>query len=381
MSFLKYLFVFGFLITALTPADEKENNCPYEFSIIKELPATSVKNQGSTGSCWAFATISFIESELIRIDKKEVDLSEMWILRNAYTLKAEKYVRYHGMSNFGEGGQAHDVMNIIKKYGIVPQSIYEGKTYEQKRYNHGELTSILDGMLAGITKAKEKKLTPKWKEAFESVLNTYMGNPVAEFVVCEESFTPHLYAASLKINPDDYIEFTSYTHHPFYSKIILEIPDNWSNNSYFNVPLDDLINIINNSINSGYTVCWDGDVGKDNFYKNGYAVIPADYDLAVSDNDNDSLKPVIEKQITQEIRQDAFNNYDATDDHLMHIVGIAKDQNETPFYYTKNSWGTKDKTFGGFWYLSQQYLKLKTVAIMVHKNAVPIEILNKFNDN
>lgn len=369
-----YWLVFVLLITvSITSAnDEKdENKCPHEFTIIKVNSATSVKNQGHTGTCWSFSTTSFVESELMRMGYDSLDLSEMFFARNCYLPKAEKFVRYHGNSNFGEGGQAHDVINAIKIHGFVPEEIYTGMTYDQEKHNHGEMSTILDGILNGIVKRRE--VSPKWEEAFTSILDVYLGEYPVEFKYKGKTYTPKTFAEESGFNPDDYIEFTSYTNYPFYEKVNLEVPDNWSNNLYYNVPLEELIEVIDYSIENGYTLVWDGDTGSDNFYRDkGYAVIP------VEDTEDEPTEPEEEKIITQEMRQEAFDSYDMTDDHLMHIIGLAENQNGTKFYYTKNSWGTEGKIFDGYWYMSEPYVKLKTVAILVHKDAVPGHILNKF---
>lgn len=386
MNTLLKLTVFILLFSSLIIAKDNKNKCPHEFTILKEVAATPVKSQGSTGTCWAFATTSFIESELLRMGKGEYDISEMWTVRNCYIDKAARYIRYHGTSNFSQGGQSHDVMLAIKEHGIVPENVYSGKTYEQDKYNHSEMESVLKGMLDGVMPKRQRKLTPVWNKAFASVLDEYLGSAVSEFEHEGVVYNPTKFADELGINPDDYVEFTSYSHHPFYEEVILEIPDNWTNGLYYNVPLDDLISIIDNALNNGYSITWDGDTGRDHFLKAGYAVIPFEENEDDHDGDKEEDKekqedaaPEIEKEVSQEMRQEAFDSFDITDDHLMHIVGLAENQEGTPFYYTKNSWGTEDKGFDGYWYMSEQYLRLKTVAILVHKDAVPEYIKNKIN--
>ncbi|MBN1301627.1 MAG: aminopeptidase [Melioribacteraceae bacterium] len=371
MRTTKAIFIVFILSYLSVSASDNKNKCPHEFKIIKQVAATPVKNQGNTGTCWSFATTSFLESELLRMGKGEYDLSEMFFVRLCYIPKAEKYIRYHGDANFGEGGQAHDVMMVIKKHGLVPQSAYEGITYEKERLSHGEMTSVLRGALDGVLKRSEKTLTPKWLEAYTSVLDIYMGTIPEKFEHLDSLYTPQIFTKNLEINTDDYIEFTSYTSYPFYEKVKLEVPDNWSDDLYYNLPIDELIKIINSAIETGYSVCWDGDTGRDHFLKEGYAVVPS--------GENRSDGPEKEKIITQQMRQETFDNFSITDDHLMHLVGLAENQEGTMFYYTKNSWGADEKGFDGYWYMSEQYVRLKTVAIMVHKNAVPTEIIEKFN--
>ncbi len=370
MNLPRASMLIALFISVTLIANDNKNEIPHIFTHIKTIENTQVKSQGRTGTCWAFAATSFIESELIRMGKGEHDLSEMFFVRNCYIPKAEKYVRYHGKNNFSEGGQAHDVMLVISTNGIMPETIYSGQKYEQDYHNHTEMTAVLQGMLEGII--KKRKLTPQWQKAYAAVLDVYLGKPLESFEYNGSEYSPMSFTESLDFNPDNYIEFTSYTHHPFYEKINLELPDNWTGSLYHNVSLNELIEIMNYSINNGYSFVWDGDCGKDHFKrKEGYAVIPLN-------EDDESEEPEIEKNVTQEIRQVAFDNYDTTDDHLMHIVGLAENQNGTPFYYTKNSWGTQNKGFDGFYYMSEEYVKLKTIAIMVHKNAVPAEIMAKF---
>ncbi len=349
-------------------AQEKDNEP--EFEIVYEVQTTPIKTQCKTGTCWAFATSSFWETELLRIGKQPYDISEMFTVRMTYPLKAEKFIRYHGDSNFGEGGQAHDVLHIFKKYGMVPEAVYDGNIDNPKTYNHGELTGVLKGALNAIVH-RRGKITENWKDVCEAILNIYLGEPPDEFEYNGKSYTPKSFFEESGLNPDDYVELTSYTHHPFYEKFVLEVPDNWTNDFYYNLPIDELEAVIDSAIIGGYSVAWDGDVSKDNFYrKEGYAVIP------VEENSKKDY-PVEEKKITQQMRQKSFNDYDVTDDHLMHVTGLAKDQFGKKFYYTKNSWGVKDKGFDGFYYMSEQYVRLKTIAILVNKNAIPSGIRSK----
>lgn len=382
-SILK-LFLLVLLVPALAVGQGKkksEKKEQYEFKMIKEIPTTPVKDQGKTGTCWSFATTSFVETELMRMGKGEHILSPMWNVRQTYLPKAINYVRYDGLTNFGMGGQAHDVMNVIKEYGIVPQEIYTGLHINEDGFNNGELDNVLKAVVDAVNKGR--KLTPRWREVVDAVLNIYLGEPVKEFSYQGKTYTPKSFAESLGFNPDDYVEITSYTHHPFYTKFDLEVPDNWSKDKYYNVPVDDLMKIIDNALENGYSVAWDGDVSEKDFNKKkGYAIVPMkEEDEPGADKENEEkdkeLKPVEEKVVTQEMRQETFDNHTTTDDHLMHLTGIAEDQTGAKFYYTKNSWGTKDKKYDGYWYMSVPYVRLKTIAIMVHKNAVPVDIKTK----
>jgi len=370
-SILKYAATLIFLAIVTITAQQNNNNS-YKFEIIYQIKTTPVKTQYRTGTCWDFATSSMFESELLRLGRGEFDVAEMYIARIAYALKADQYVRFHGKTNFGEGGQAHDVLYIMKNYGIVPQSVYNGNVENPETYNHRELLAVLKGMLDGVL--KQKHPGKYWRKAVNKVLDVYLGKVPREFYYNGKKYTPISFLKATGFNPDNYVEFTSFTHHPFYSKFVLEVPDNWLHAQYYNVPLEDLISIINNSLKLGFSVDWDGDVGRDNFYRDkGVAIIPED--------PKNVTFPAKEKNITQKFRQEMFDNFQTTDDHLMHITGLAKDQNGKIFYYTKNSWGTKGKVYKGYWYMSLPYVKLKTIAIMVNKKAIPESIKVKLNLN
>ena len=363
---------------------EKENEkSPYQFTIDYQVAHTPVKNQASTGTCWCFSTVSFLESEFMRISNEEVDLSEMYVVRRTYPRKAENYIRLHGNATFGQGGQSHDVIEQVCRYGIVPEEVYPGMNIEEKKHNHGEMFAVLKAMLDGTLKAGKKRITPCWKTAFEKVLDTYLGEPPVDFVHKGKKFTPKSFAENyLKLNLDDYIELTSYSHVPFYEKCRLEVPDNWTyNEDYYNVPIDDLEKIIDRAIKHGYTVVWDGDVSERDFStrKTGYAIVPEkDWEEKTTTEKEEKItEPVKEKKITQELRQKTFDNFETTDDHLMHIVGLAHDQKGTKFYYTKNSGGIKERKNEGYVYMSRSYVRLKTIAIMVNKNALAGKIKKK----
>ncbi len=350
----------------------------YKFEVTIELPATSVKNQQRTGTCWAFATTSFIESELLRMDKGEQDLSEMFFVRYAYPAKAEEYVRKHGLGNFSQGGQAHDVMTVIKKYGFIPEEIYSGKDYKGKVHNHTEMVNMMKGALDGLLKSTRSGLTERWPFAINSILDAYLGEVPETFEYNGKTMSSQSYASRMmNFNADDYIEITSYNHHPYYKPFILEVPDNWSNNSYYNVPIDDLIKIMNHAIKSGYTVCWDGDVSDPGFsHKNGMAILPS---KEWSEKDKDEREQLFvdyipEREVSQEDRQENYNTQRTTDDHLMHIIGLAVDEHGTVYYITKNSWSDDSNDFGGKLNMSEAYIRLNTIAVMIHKDALPKDI-------
>lgn len=379
------LFVlFSFLFdqnTSLAQTKKKKNEEDvYKFEMIHQVKTTPVKNQAKTGTCWSFATASFIETELLRMGKGEHILSPMWFVRHAYPEKAQRFVRYSGSSNFSVGGQAHDVMNVIRKKGMVPEANYKGMNIGEEEHNHGEMAEILDSYVNAVKRNKGGKITPKWQEGFESILDIYLGKSLNQFNYLGRNFTPTSFRDSLGFNPNNYVEFTSYTHHPFYSKFDLEIPDNWSHDDYYNIPFGEMIALIDTALARGYSVLWDGDTSEKGFdRKKGIAIIPQ-VEIEEIEKDADEKKteePVNEKFITQEMRQETFDNQATTDDHLMHITGMAKDHRGYKFYYVKNSWGTKDKKYNGYWYMSEIYIRLKTVAIMVHKDAIPGWLKNK----
>ncbi|HDP99394.1 MAG TPA: aminopeptidase [bacterium] len=372
-----------FSATAQIEAEKNDDKSVYQFTIDYQVAHTPVKDQAKTGTCWDFATISFLESEMLRVGKPEIDLSEMFVVRHTYPQKAENYIRLHGNTVFGQGGQSHDVIEQIARHGIVPEKIYPGMNIGENRHNHGEMFSVLKAVLDGTLQAGRRKLTPRWKDAFEKILDIYLGKVPVDFSYAGKKYTPKSFAEQFcGWNLDDYIELTSYKHHPYYEKCRLEVPDNWTfNQQYYNVPIDDLEKIIDVAIKNGYSVAWDGDVSERDFStrETGYAIIPEkDWeDKTEAEKKEKVTEPVAEKKITQELRQLTFDNFETTDDHLMHIVGLAHDQKGNKFYYTKNSGGVDGRKYDGYVYMSRSYVRLKTIAIMVNKNALPKKISKK----
>lgn len=393
------LFAVGFVITTLNAEAKKEGEEEkgYQFTTIHELPATSVKDQYHSGTCWSFSGIAMLEAELLRLGKPEVDMSEMFVVWHTYSEKSIKDVRLHGSLNFSAGGAFHDVTNMIRKYGIVPECVYDGLNYGEEKHVHGEMDRMLEEQVNSVIENKNKKLSTAWHDAINSTLNSYLGELPETFTYEGKEYTPLSFAKDVVgLNMDDYVEISSYTHHPFYSKFILEVPDNWSWNEVYNVPMEEMEQIIDNSIDNGYTVAWAADISEKGFStsKKGVAVIPdlnfEDMDEAeiskwekLSDKEKEEklfeLKgPGSEKTITQEMRQIDFDNYQTTDDHGMLIVGTAKDQNGAVYYKIKNSWG-KYNDYDGYFYASKPYARYKTMCIMVHKDAIPKNIRKKLN--
>ncbi|MEM9821566.1 MAG: C1 family peptidase [Bacteroidota bacterium] len=342
----------------------------YGFTVEKKVSCTPVKSQGRTGTCWSFATASFMESELMRQGKGEHNLSEMFVVRNIYKDKARNYVLRQGKANFSQGSLAHDLMAIAAKHGVVPEEKYSGKEDGAKRHDHQEMEAVLKGMLDGLL--KQKRLSKKWKTAFNAVLDTYLGAPPERFTYQGEDHDAKSLAKKLSINVADYINITSFAHHPFYQKFILEIPDNYSNGSFYNVPLEELEMIVDQALQNGYSVAWDGDVSEKGFSsKNGIAIVPED-----TNREDLFEQPGKELAIDQKMRQEKFESFATTDDHLMHLVGISKDKNGNKYYLVKNSWGEISE-YKGFLHMSKAYFLFKTVSIMVHKDAIPENIAKK----
>jgi bleomycin hydrolase len=344
----------------------------YEFKKAKEWKNTAVKSQDRTGTCWSYATTSFLESEIIRLGGDEPDLSEMYFVRYAYENRARQYVMFHGKNNFGQGGQAHDVLNVVKEYGFVTEEAYPGIRYDSKIHNHSELSSVLEGFLDGLLKSRRPSTV--WAGAYAKILDTYLGEVPETINYNGDQISPEQFALYTGIDASGYIEITSYSHAPFYEPFVLEVPDNWSHDLYYNLPLDEMMEVMDQALENGFTVCWDGDVSEKGFsHKDGIAAVPEE----MSEDPDLSSGPVEEKTVDQEQRQRAFESFNSTDDHLMHITGSAFDKNGTGYYLTKNSWGEESNEFGGKLYMSTSYVRLHTIAIMVHKDAVPDDIKHK----
>ncbi|MDR1561491.1 MAG: aminopeptidase [Dysgonamonadaceae bacterium] len=359
------------------------------FTAVKEIPITSVKNQSSSGTCWCFSGLGMIESELLRIGRGEFDLSEMFVVHKNYSDKARKYVRMHGETNFSPGGSFADVLDCIRDYGIVPEEVKDGLNYGDTIHRHGELDNLTKSYVSALVKAN--RLTTAWYEGYSGILDAYLGVCPDTFTFGGRTFTPKSFAESLGINIDDYISITSFTHHPFYTQFPIEVQDNWRWSQSYNLPLEEMMEIIDSAIDKGYTVAWASDVSEAGF-RTGVAVIPdvnaeagpgsdqAHWLNLSKEEREDKVKklsgPVPEKSITQELRQEAFDNFETTDDHGMLLYGKAKDQNGTLYYLVKNSWGTNNK-YNGIWYASVPFVAYKTTNIVVHRDAIPKAIRQK----
>mgnify|MGYP000889122705 CR=1 FL=1 len=381
----------GVMNTLAAQEAEKTTDSGYHFTIKKQLPATPVRNQYRSSTCWSYSAISFLESELLRMGKDTFDLSEMFVVRNVYSDKAIAYIRWNGKHNFAGGGASHDVTDVLRKYGMVPEEAYTGNTIGETNPVHGEMDEVLKANVDAVLKNSNRKLSPVWHQGFQGLLDAYLGKYPEKFIYEGKEYTPKSFAASLGLNPDDYVEVTSFTHHPYYSSFIMEVPDNWNLGSVYNVPLDDMIRVIDQSLQNGYTVVWGADISEKGFsWRNGLAVVPDRNAPEVAgmernkwekmtDAEKDKLlfkfdKPMPEKNITVEMRQTEFDKYQTTNDHGMHITGTEEDQNGKKYYLVKNSWGTDGNPYNGYCYASEAFVKLKTISLMVHKNAIPSDI-------
>ena len=365
-----------------------------QFTVVKELPITSIKDQGNSGTCWSYSTIGFLEAELLRMGKPEYDLSDMFVVSHSYRDKADKYVRLHGKLNFGQGGSFYDVLYVFKHYGAVPEEVMTGLNYGTKRNAHNEMADAAKGYLDAIVKNSNEKLSPVWRKAFDAMIDGYLGELPQNFTYKGKSYTPMTFAKSLGINADDYVSLTSYTHHPFYTKFGLEIEDNWRWSDSYNLPIDELMQVMRNAIQTGYPIAWGADVSEVGFNRDGIGVL-ADVE-AIETAGSDQARWIglstaarraeLLKQIntpdcpeinpTQEYRQKCFDNYTLTDDHGMVIYGMAKNQAGRPFFMIKNSWGEAG-AYKGIWYVSENYAAGRTMNIVVHKNALPKAIAQK----
>ncbi|MBO4340413.1 MAG: aminopeptidase [Bacteroidales bacterium] len=364
----------------------------YQFTTVKENPVTPVKNQYRSGTCWCFSALSFLESEAIKNRNiKDTtlfpDFSEMYVVRKAYRDRAVKYVRLNGKMQFGAGSDFGDVMEVARDYGLMDQKAYSGLQYGYDLPVQGELDAVLKGYVDAVIKNPNRKLTPVWPKGVDGILDAYMGEIPERFTVNGVSYTPESYVNSFKLNTDDYVGFTSYTHHPFYTAFAIEVEDNWRCTPSWNVPLDEFMAIIDNAINNGYTVAWGGDVSEPGFTRDGLAILVDMEAKASSGSDQErwvgkgedkpqEKKTAKEVEVDQVLRQQMFDEKTSTDDHGMHLYGIAKDQNGTKYYIIKNSWGVTG-AYNGIWYMSENFVKGKTLNIVVNKKAIPANIRKK----
>ncbi len=366
------------LINKVKSNQSENSKESFTFTDVINLETTTVKDQGSSGTCWSYSGNSFIESEMIRMGKKPIELAQIYTARNAYIEKGKMYVKMHGAVTLGEGGAFHDVMNMYKKYGTVPRSVYTGLQDGQTRNNMSEMSSMLEAVLSSVI--KNKKLSDNWETAYTAVIDTYLGNAPEEFTYEGKKYTPKTFADKVVgINADDYIEVSSFQEYPWYSKFTMLVPDNWSFDQVWNVKMDEMVDIVDHALQNGYTVAWAGDVSEKGFsWRNGVAYVPEiDYnEMTVDERATMFNGPKPEKKTTDAERQKAFDNYETTDDHGMHIVGVAKDQNGKEYYIVKNSWGLSND-YEGYLYMTKEFMKYKATGLMLHKDALPKNIAKK----
>ena len=374
---------------------EAKQDSGFVFTTIDSVAITPVKNQFRSGTCWCFSTLGFLESEVMRIKGKEMDFSEMFVVSHTMVDRAEYVVRMYQTAQFAAGGSAYDVIYCMKHYGLVPQEAMPGIKYGSTPADtlpvHAELDAVAGGYVKALGRGL-KKLTPVWKKGLQAVYDTYLGECPENFTYEGKQYTPQSFVKSLGLNADDYVSITSYTHHPFYERFILEVPDNWRMDNMYNVPMEELMEIIDNAIAKGYTMAWGSDVSEMGFTRKGVGVVPDEdkgAELTGSDmahwlglsasekRDELTKRPLPEKTITQEMRQQAYDNWETTDDHGMQIFGTAKDQTGKLYYMIKNSWGTERMDYKGIWYISRAFMEYKTNDILVHKDAIPRHIRKK----
>ncbi len=374
------------------PKDTTKQEEGFVFTTVKENPITSVKNQNRSSTCWSFSALGFLESELLRLEKGEYDLSEMFVVHHTMLDRAVNYVRLHSESSFSPGGSFYDILYCLEHYGLVPQEAMPGIMYGDTLPNHNELDAVAGAYVNAIAKGRFKKLSPVWKNGLTGIYDAYLGACPETFTYDKRKYTPLSFADKLGLKADDYVSITSFTHHPFYTQFAIEVPDNWRNSLSYNVPVEEMIAILDNAVNNGYTVAWGADVSEDGFTRKGIGVMPdaeKGADLTGSDmahwlgmspqekRGELTKKPLPEIEVTQEMRQEAYDNWETTDDHGMLIFGIAIDQNGKEYYMVKNSWGTTKSTYKGIWYVSKAFAAYKTMNFVVHKDAIPKPIRKK----
>ncbi|WP_297334508.1 C1 family peptidase [Flavobacterium sp.] len=371
-----------YLVNSLKNNKSENSKESFVFNDVINIENTPVKNQGSSGTCWSYSANSFLESEMIRMGKEPVEISQIYTARNAYIEKGKNYVRMHGAIALGDGGALHDVINMYKKYGALPREAYTGLNYGTENNKFAEMAAINEGLLAAVVKNPNGELSPAWEKAYIAVIDSYLGEVPQNFTYKGKKYTPQTFAKEvIGINADDYVEISSLKEHPYYEKFVLMVPDNWSLDMVYNVKMNELTDIIDNALKKGYTVGWAGDVSEKGFsWKNGVAYVPAKEfkDMTAEEKENIFKGPQKEMEITEEMRQEAFDNYNTTDDHGMHIVGLSKDQNGKEYYIIKNSWGASND-YQGYMYMSKNFVKYKTTAILLHKGGVPKDLAKKLD--
>jgi bleomycin hydrolase len=372
------------LVKSLDKNASDSSKAKFKFKEVIALANTPVQNQASSGTCWSYSTNSFLESEMVKAGRKPVELSPLFSARNIYNDKAVTYIKMQGASSLGDGGECHDVINMYAKYGAMPESLYTGLHYGFSKNKFAEMQQVMKAMLDVYVKNPNGKLSPNWKEAYNAVLDSYLGKVPESFTWEGKSYTPKTFAQEVVgLNPNNYVEFVCYADKPYYKKTMMMVSDNWAMQEAYNLKMNDITDIIDNALKNGYTIAWATDVSEKSFsWKNGVAYVPQkDYDDMTDDEKKVMFDgPQPERVITPELRQQGIDNYSTTDDHGMHIVGTAKDQSGRDYYIVKNSWGTTND-YKGYLYVTKAYVQLKTTAFLLNKNAIPQELRNKMSIN
>lgn len=381
-------------MNAANQKDTAKSNKPV-FTVIKQNPITSIKNQSRSGTCWDYSSLGYFESEIIKKTGKTYDLCESFVANKDYMDRATLVVRMHGDAQFAQGGSFEDVLRILEKDGIVPETAmpFPGSLYGDSLNNFNEFFSLMEPYVNAIATSKAEKISTQWKQGLQGILDAYLGKCPEKFTYNGKEYTPKSFAASLGLNWNDYVSITSYTHHPFYKAFPVEVQDNWRQGMSYNVPMDEMMKIIDNAIMNGYTIGWGGDVSEPGFTRNGLAYM-VDAKAIESTKGSDMAhwlglssakkKSIIEEMgvnvpevtPTQEMRQERFDNWQLTDDHGMQIFGIAKDQNGKEYYMVKNSWGETGE-YKGIWYMTKTFIAANTMDYLVNKNAIPKDIRKK----
>ena len=377
-------------------APEKKNVNKPVFTTIKEIPITSVKDQNRSGTCWDYSTLSYFEAEILKATGKSYDLCESFVANKTYMERAIQVVRFHGDCQFSQGGSAEDVLATMKTHGIVPEGTmpFPGSLYGDSLNNFNEFFKVMEPYVAAVAKSDAKKISNAWKNGLQGILDAYLGKCPEHFTYEGKQYTPKSFMASLGINLNDYVSITSYTHHPFYTTFAVEVQDNWRFPQSYNVPMDEMMQIIDNAIEQGYTVAWGGDVSEDGFTRKGlaYAIDAKKTQQSLQGSDMakwlkmtttkkrdviDSLGVTVPEIVpTQQMRQERFDNWELTDDHGMHIFGVAKDQNGKEYYMVKNSWG-ETGDYKGIWYMTKAFIAANTMDFLINKKAIPANIRKK----
>ena len=372
----------------------KDANKPV-FTTIKENPITTIKDQNRSGTCWDYSTLSFFEAEILKATGKRYTLCEAFVANKTYLERAIQVVRYHGDCQFAQGGSAEDVLSTLKNHGICPLEAmpFPGSLYGDSLNNFNEFFSLLEPYVAAVAKSDAKKISSQWKVGLQGILDAYLGKCPEKFTFEGKEYTPKSFVKSLGINLDDYVSVTSYTHHPFYTGFAVEVQDKWRFPLSYNLPLDEMMKVIDNAIEQGYTVAWGGDVSEPGFTRQGlaYAVDTKKTESLAGSDMARWLKLTAEKHrsiidslgykvpevtATQEMRQERFDNWELTDDHGMLIYGVAKDQAGKEYYMVKNSWGETGE-FKGTWYMTKTFIAANTMDFLINKNAIPANIRKK----